>query len=104
MERHFKLLLNSIHSDASMEEVDRYLSMLWDVLYKLRIGVTGFVQDEKGVYLIAQDFVLDAVKNLGTVTDDDFDFAEYIRDMEKNYFWLIDYENVKGPTLVRYQR
>lgn len=104
MERHFKLLLKSIHSDASKEEVDRYLSILWDVLCRLRIGVTGFVQDEKGVYLIAQDFVLDAVKNFGTVVDDDFDFIEYVNNMKENYFWLIDYENVKGPTLVRYQR
>jgi len=104
MARHFKLLLKGIHSDASKEEVDRYLSILWEVLYELQIGVTGFVQDEKGVYLIAQDFVLDAVKNFGTVVDDDFDFTEYIKNMKEDYFWLIDYENVKGPTLVRYQR
>ena len=104
MEHHFKLLLNSIHSDASTEEVDRYLSMLWDVLYGLRIGVTGFVQDEKGVYLIARDFVLEAVKNFGTVVDDDFDFVKYVNNTKEDHFWLIDYENVKGPTLVRYQR
>lgn len=99
-----RVLLSGIHKDASTEEVDRYLTILFDFLHRKEIPINGFIKNENGVYLVAATPIITGLQYLGTAYYDNFDFVAYIRNMKEDCFWAIDYENAKGPTLVRYQR
>ena len=97
-----KLLLNGIHSDASIEEIDRYLVMLFEVIERLDIYISGFIKDENGVFVVAPASVINMLRNLGTPDYKSFDFLEYVKTTDQNDLWLTDYQN--GPRLLRYHR
>lgn len=99
-----RLLVKST-KPLTIKEVEDFVIGSFSALVELNVLIYGYTYTPgEGIYILGPIEELTRVKSPTATLEENFNFEKYIDDLADGIFWLADYLNIKGPTIMRMQR
>ena len=99
-----RLLVESAEP-LTQKQIEDFVIGSFSAFIQLNVFVYGYIYEKnEGIYVVAPVEELQKVRSPNARLDNNFDFENYINTTKDDIFWVSDYLNDKGPTILRMQR